>query len=205
MRFFYLLLLIFSLSCSKKTSKFTLTGTIRDTSLNENLSNATISIYKKLQVNSFETLIAKSTTNSEGDYSFTFDRDKSEKYILKISKDNYFNTEEIILFSSLSIEGNNIRNYSTTAKSWVKLHFRNIDPKPEDQLRFMKQQGKVSCDDCCPPDYQYIYGSADTSIYCINDGNTIYSYIYSVIGTSNQAIKSVITIPFDTTEIYLEY
>jgi len=205
MRFFYLLLFIFSVSCSKKTSKFTLIGTIRDSSLNENLSNATVSIYKKLQGNSFETLIETKSTNSEGHYSFTFDRDKSEKYILKISKDNYFTAEESILFSSLTIEGNNIRNYSTTAMSWVKLHFKNIDPIPEDQLRYMKQEGKVSCDECCPPDYQYIYGSADTSIYCINDGNTSYSFIYAVIGTSNQSIKSVITIPFDTTEIYLEY
>ena len=205
MRFFYLLLLICSLSCSKKTSKFTIIGSIRDSSLDEYLSNATVSIYKKIQGNSFETIIGTTSTNSQGHYCFTFDRDKSEKYILKISKDNYFNNEEIILFSSLTIEGENIRNYSISAKSWVKLHFKNIDPKPEDQLRYMKQEGKVSCDECCPIDYQYIYGSADTSIYCINDGNTNFSYIYAVIGTSNQAIKSIKTIPFDTTEIYLEY
>lgn len=205
MRFFYLLLLICSLSCSKKTSKFTIIGSIRDSSLDEYLSNATVSIYKKIQGNSFETIIGTTSTNSQGHYCFTFDRDKSEKYILKISKDNYFNNEEIILFSSLTIEGENIRNYSISAKSWVKLHFKNIDPKPEDQLRYMKQEGKVSCDECCPIDYQYIYGSADTSIYCINDGNTNFSYIYAVIGTLNQAIKSIKTIPFDTTEIYLEY
>ena len=205
MRFIYLVLIICTVSCSKKTSKFTIIGSIRDSSLEENLSNATISIYKKLQGNTFETFIGKTITNTEGHYSFTFVRDKSEKYILKISKDNYFPVEESILFSSLSIEGDNIRNYSTTAKSWVKLHFKNIDPKSEDQLRFMKQQGKISCNECCSTDYQYINGSADTSIYCINDGNTTYSYIYAVIGTSNQAIKSVVTIPFDTTEIYLEY
>ena len=205
MRFFYLLLLICSLSCSKKTSKFTIIGSIRDSSLDEYLSNATVSIYKKIQGNSFETIIGTTSTNSQGHYCFTFDRDKSEKYILKISKDKYFSTEETILFTSLTIEGNNIRNYSTTAKSWVKLHFKNIDAKPEDQLRYMKQEGKVSCDECCPIDYQYIYGSADTSIYCINDGNTNFSYIYAVIGTLNQAIKSIKTIPFDTTEIYLEY
>ncbi len=205
MRFFYFLFLVSCIACSKKTSKFTVSGKITDTSLNQNLSNATVSIYKKLQGNSFETFIETTTTNSEGDYTFTFDRDKSEKYILKISKDNYFTAEETILFSSLTIEENNVRNYSTSAKSWVKLHFKNIDPKPTDQLRFMKQEGKISCNECCPIDYQYIYGSADTSIYCINDGNTKYSYIYSVIGTTNQAIKSVKTIPFDTTEIYLEY
>jgi ribosomal protein S27E len=205
MKLFYFLVLICCLACSKKTSKFTISGKINDSSLNQNLSNATISIYKKLQGNSFETFIASTTTNSEGNYSFTFDRDKSEKYTLKISKENYFPIEESILFSSLTVDGENVRNYSTTAKSWARLHFKNIDPKPEDQLRFMKQQGKVSCNECCPTDYQYIYGASDTSIYCINDGNTIYSFIYAVIGTQNQALKSILTIPFDTTEIYLEY
>ena len=96
-----------------------------------------------VQRNSFETLITSTNANSDGDYSFTFDRDKSKKYILKISKNNYFTNEKIILFSSLTIEEENIRNYSTSAKSWVKLHFKNIDPKAEDQLRDIMQEGKV--------------------------------------------------------------
>lgn len=205
MKLLYIPLLILLLSCSKKNSNFTLKGTITDTSLSGMLSGATIDLYKQVSGTSYETFIASTTTDPNGNYSFIFSRDRSDKYIIKISKTNYFSSDENITSGSLSIEKDNVRNFSMIAKSWVKLHFKNIDPLPEDVLRYMKQQGKVDCTECCPSDYQYLNGSKDTSIYCINDGNTTYSYLYSVIGTSNTAIKSVITIPFDTTEIYLEY
>ncbi len=205
MKFIYFSILIFLFSCTKKSSNYVLKGTINDSSLNTNLSNATISLYKQTPGNSYETFISSTTSSSDGSYSFNFERDKSEKYTIKISKTNYFNLDEIITVASLSIGNETIINYSLSAKSWVKLHFKNIDPHPEDVFRFMKQQGKVNCSDCCPSTYQYLYGDKDTSIYCINDGNTIYSYIYAVVGTTNQDIKSVTTVPFDTTEIYLEY
>ena len=198
-------LLFIMISCSKKTANYTIKGTINDTSLNSNLVGATIDLYKQSQGTSYETLVSSTTTNSEGSYNFTFTRDKAEKYILKISKLNYFSTEETITVASLTLEKDNIRDYSLSAKAWVKLHFKNTDPQPEDVLRFMKQKGKINCDECCASDYQYLYGAVDTSIYCINDGNTTYSYIYAVLGTLNQDIKSVISTPFDTTEIYLEY
>ena len=205
MKFIYFSILILLFSCSKKSSNYILKGTINDSSLSSILSNASISLYKQLPGNSYETFISSTTSASDGSYSFNFERDKSEKYSIKISKANYFNLEETITVASLSIGSENNRNYSLSAKSWVKLHFKNLDPHPEDVFRFMKQQGKVNCTECCPSSYQYLYGAKDTSIYCINDGNSTYSYIYAVVGTTNQDIKSVITSPFDTTEIYLEY
>ena len=205
MKFIYFSILISLFSCSKKSSNYVLKGTIYDSSLNSLLANASISLYKQLPGNSYETLISSTTSDSDGNYSFNFGRDKSEKYTIKISKVNYFSIDEIITVASLSVGTENNRNYSLSAKSWVKLHFKNIDPHPEDIFRFMKQQGKVNCTECCPSSYQYLYGVKDTSIYCANDGNTTYSYIYAVIGTTNQDIKSVITPPFDTTELYIEY
>ena len=205
MKFIYFSILILLFSCSKKSSNYILKGTINDSSLSSILSNASIRLYKQLPGNSYETFISSTTSASDGSYSFNFERDKSEKYSIKISKANYFNLEETITVASLSIGSENNRNYSLSAKSWVKLHFKNLDPLPEDVFRFMKQQGKVNCTECCPSSYQYLYGAKDTSIYCINDGNSTYSYIYAVVGTTNQDIKSVITSPFDTTEIYLEY
>ena len=46
---------------------------------------------------------------------------------------------------------------------------------------------------------------ADTIIYCINDGNTSYTYNYNVVGTSNIGQQTAVTIAFDTTEILLNY
>ena len=205
MKILYFLLFLSLISCKKKNASFVVKGIITDETFNKGLSGAEISIYKILTGSTFETLISTTTVASDGSYSFSFDRDKSEKYTIKFTKENYFPIEKSISFSSLSTDNDNLRNYSTTAKSWVKLHFKNIDPNDSDELRYIKQDGKFGCVECCGTTYQYLKGAADTSIYCINDGNTTYSYLYAVLNSTNQAIKSVVTVPFDTTEIYLEY
>lgn len=192
-------------SCKKGSANFTIKGVITDATFHQGLSGASISIYQYPTGSNTPSLIETTTLGSDGSYSFTFKRDKMEKYLIKVEKGLYFSLNEIVYFSSLSIEDDNVRNYSTTAKSWVRLRFLNESPSDSDELQYIKQQGKVSCSECCPASYQYLYGAVDTSIYCINDGNTIYSYLYSVVNTTNTAILSTTTIPFDTTEIYLAY
>lgn len=192
-------------SCKKGSANFTIKGVITDATFHQGLSGASISIYQYPTGSNTPSLIESTTLGSDGSYSFTFKRDKMEKYLIKVEKDLYFSLNEIVYFSSLSIEDDNVRNYSTTAKSWVRLRFLNESPSDSDELQYIKQQGKVSCSECCPASYQYLYGAVDTSIYCINDGNTVYSYLYSVVNTTNTAILSTTTIPFDTTEIYLAY
>jgi 2-oxoglutarate dehydrogenase E2 component (dihydrolipoamide succinyltransferase) len=44
-----------------------------------------------------------------------------------------------------------------------------------------------------------------TSYYCINDGNQLYSYLYFAFGPDDTGVKSIITTPFDTTELSLTY
>lgn len=192
-------------SCKKGNAEFTIKGTITDATFQQGLSGASVSLYQVPSGTNTAELIGSATLTSDGSYTFTFERQKMDKYILTVAKSNYFSLSETINFSSLSIEDDNVRNYSTTAKSWVKLHFYNLNPSDLDQLDYIKQQGKQSCAECCPATYQYLYGAVDTSIYCINDGNTVYSYLYSVYGTTDQGIKSVTTAAFDTTELYLSY
>jgi len=45
----------------------------------------------------------------------------------------------------------------------------------------------------------------DTTIYCINNGNEVYSVYYWVLNSSNQGLLSAVTTAFDTTEIILNY
>lgn len=205
MRIFFIAFCLCFISCKKGSSDFTIKGIITDATFNSVLTNASVSLYQIPAGGSKKELISSTTLDLNGSYSFTFKRDKMDKYILNISKNNYFDLEETIHFSSLTIENDNVRNYSTTAKSWVKLRFYNNNPNQFDELKFTKQQGKSSCSECCLSTEQYLYGAIDTSIYCINDGNTIYSYLYEVSGTTNLGVKSLETTAFDTTEIYLVY
>ncbi len=201
---FLFLALLFS--CKKGKANFTLKGTITDITFNQNLSGATLKLYQVAVGTTQEDLIGTSTIGSDGSYSFSFPRDKMEKYILRITKPNYFNIEETVYFKDLTIENDNIRNYGTHAKAWVKLTFRNtLNPSVSDQFKFIKQLGKEGCAECCTTSEQYLYGIVDTSIYCINNGNDYYSYLYFKLNTSFSGSQETQTIAFDTTEIILNY
>ena len=206
----FFLFLVFSVlymssvqSCKKGRANFIITGTIRDGSFSSGLSNCTIQLYKTVAGESTSTLV-ETVTSADGSYRFEVERDQSESYMLKVTKNNYFPIEQFINFSSLSIKEDNVFNLTTYAKSWVRLHFVNIDPQPNDMLKYQRVKGKIDCDECCPSSFVQ-FTAADTSIYCINDGNTPYSYNYWVLGTSISDSESVVTVPFDTTDLYLEW
>ena len=201
--FIFLFLLV--VSCKKGQANFVLKGTITDLTFNQNLVGAEIKLYQVPVASAQQQLISTSTIGNDGTYSFTFPRDKMEKYIITINKTNYFEIIETVYFSDLTTKEDNIRNYSTKAKAWVKLAFFNSSPMPGDQLKYIKQAGKEGCAECCSDAEQLLNGSVNTSIYCINDGNTDYSYFYWVLGTGNQGLKSAYTTPFDTVEINLTY
>ena len=202
---FILFFLFLTYSCKKGKANFVLSGTLTDLTFSKNLSGATIKLYQVPVASSQEQLVQTISSAEDGSYSFTFPRDKMEKYILKISKQGYFDVIKEVYFSELTIADDNIRNYATTAKSWVKLRFINTIPSSSDHLRYIKQIGKVDCQECCSKEEQNYFGALDTSIYCINDANTNYSYYYWIIGTTDQGLKSAFTTAFDTTEIILSY
>lgn len=201
---FFLILFVFS-SCKKGKADFTLTGVITDQTFNSPLSGATVNLYATTAGGSSTDLIAQTTVGSDGAYSLTFPRDQVETYYLEVLKDNYFGLYKSIPFSSLTIKEDNVRSYGTTAKSWVRLRFINNSPQASDVLQYIKQEGKEGCDECCVDTDQFLNGAVDTSIYCINDGNTTYSYFYWVHNSTNQGMKSVVTVPFDTVDLVLTY
>ena len=193
-------------SCKKETATFTLSGILTDETLNQKLAGATIRLYSVPIGTSDQNLISSSTIGNDGHYSFTFPRDKTEKYIILVQKSGYFDINKEVYFSDLSIEHETIRNYSTTAIAWVKLNFVNTAPASvNDHLQVMKQAGKKDCAACCTNSEINLYGIVDSSLVFVNDGNTLFSYLYFVLGTSDQGLKSVVTTPFDTTELSLYY
>ena len=193
------------MSCKKKSADFVIKGLASDATFSQPLSNAIVKLYQVPAGSSDEELISSTTSDAQGNYSFKFPREKMEKYRLVLSKSNYFSIEETIFFSELSLEKDFIKDVSTTAMSWAKLTFHNLNPADSDHLQYIKQSGKNGCTECCPTSYQDYYGSLDTSIYCINDGDTDYSYFYWAIGTSDQGSRTVFTAAFDTSEVILNY
>jgi len=89
--------------------------------------------------------------------------------------------------------------------AWIGLHFINNNPQATDHLQYIKQAGLQGCAACCPNTEQNYFGALDTTIYCINNGNEVYSVYYWVLNSSNQGLLSAVTTAFDTTEIILNY
>jgi len=198
-------LLVISLSCKKGTGNFVLKGKVSDLTFNTGLEGAEMKIYKVPIGTTSELLIETIVLSADGNYKVSFPREKMEKYVIKITKLNYFSIEENVFYSELSLENENLRNFSTEAKSWAAIRIINNSPSNNDHLRFIKQAGYQGCAECCPSVEQNYYGALDTTFYCINKGNTLYSIYYWLVNTNNQGLKETTTVAFDTTEIFLAY
>jgi hypothetical protein len=197
--------MFFFLGCKKGQGDFMLTGTITDKTFSQAHQGSLAKLYKVPVGTTQQILIGSVSIGPDGVYKFSFPRDKMEKYILKVEKVGYFDIQETIYFSSLDLKEENIRNYSTTAKSWIRISIKNNMPVDSDTFQYIKQQGKANCAECCPIDQKTLNGAVDTSIYCINDGNTLYSIYYFATGMTGGTIEGVVTNAFDTTELLINY
>lgn len=196
---------LFVFSCKKKSAKYKISGQVMNTTANQPLSDATIVIETKGAGSSAEYVqYTTVSTDSEGRYSVELDRGKYDVIRLTGNKNLYFDFSYTLNVSSLSVEEENTQNLSTTAKSWVRLILKNNNPQPDDFIIFSRQKGKKDCAECCASGSQTLYGAVNDTIYCINDGNTAYSVLYSSSG-QNPIIAEVTTASFDTTQLLIQY
>ena len=200
-----ILLQVSSSSCSRGVATFSLSGTITDATFSQGHSGAVLKLSKVMITTGEEILMETKSLGSDGKYEFKFPREKVEKYILRVTKPLYFDIEQDVQFSSLSVSSDNVRNYTTKAKSWVELRFVNTSVLPTDHFRFIKFQGLENCTECCTADQVDLYADAYYSRTCINEALSTYSIYYQVIGTTNQNVVEVVTQPFDTTLLLVNY
>ena len=202
---FYFFISCILLSCKKGAGTFILKGEINDLSFDSKLSDVYVKLYK-VPIGTTNLVIQDSIfLSSDGKYEFSFLREQIERYVIKVCKEGYFDIIEDVYFSDLTLDNENVRNLGTYSKSWIGITLINNNPDPLDQFTYIKQLGLEDCLECCPSTQQSFFGSLDTTIFCINNGNDPYSILYSVIGTSNTAVISQITPPFDTTYINVSY
>ena len=192
-------------SCEKNAGIFEISGTITDMSITSGLKDCIVYLYSFPVGTSEEVLTDSTFTGIDGTYSFSFERSQMEKYKIKFVKEGYFRGEETIYFSELSLEELNIVNLETYGKSWVGLHFFNENPQAEDHFRYIKQEGKIDCLECCPSEEQNFYGNLDTIIYCANNANNLYSIMYWVVGSPIVDVVGTNTTFMDTTLIEIAY
>lgn len=207
MKFVYIsLLFIAFFSCKKGAADFEIECQVYDNAHATYLANSTIEVYKRMTTSDELVLVGSYTTDSEGKFSFKTVRDRFESLELKMTKTNYFDFDEIIYFSELSVENKNSFSYEIDGKSWVKVHVSNAsNPDPNATMSVIPQQGYYDCDECCTTATRVFHGNIDSTYYCINRANTTYSFNYFLSFTGNNGTKSVTTQFGDTTLIELFY
>lgn len=201
----FIVILLMASACKKGTGTFIIQGTISDLTFAKGLEGAALKIYKVPIGTAEEILMDALTLPKDGSYKFEIPRDKIERYILRVSKSNYFPVEKEIYYSELSIKEPKVVNLNTDAMAWVKIHFKNNNPSNLDHFRYIKQEGFAGCETCCPSIAQDFYGALDTTFYCVNKGNSNYSILYWELDTPNNGSKNAYTTPFDTVQIEVLY
>lgn len=202
---FFLLLIILGINlsaCKKGNLEYKIEGTISDKSFNTTLAGATVTLYVLKIGTSTPIEFGHVTTGSDGKYSFSFKREKYESISIKVTKDMYFEENYNTTLDHLEVKKTNTINFDSYAKSWARIH---ITGNGLNDCRYIRQEGYSGCAECCPTDYQYFVLPTDTSVYCINRGNTLYQVYYNVMQTPTQGPIGITTVPFDTTELLIAY
>ena len=197
------ILILFS-GCKKKKLVYVVEGIVTDQSFNQPFASVKLKVEIKKAVNSYYSNLTTVTTNSQGYYRFEIVNDLIEKIRISAEPDLYFPIEQIIPYGNLTTESN-VYDLKGYAKSWARLIFKNNNPNPSDHLTYIKKDGKENCSECCPAVAQDYFGATNDTVICINNGNTYYSYNYSLVGTPTYGFLSVYTVAFDTTEVILNY
>ncbi|GAB5418816.1 MAG: hypothetical protein Crog4KO_02040 [Crocinitomicaceae bacterium] len=187
-------------SCKKGKADIVLKGTITDATFNSSLTGASVQLFEVEAGGGEVNLLGTTTIASDGSYSFTFPRNQVESYIVEVQKEGYYDIDGAISLQELSVEEDNVYNYSTTAKAWAGLHFVTSG---NGTVTYTRQLGKSGCETCCESSTASLTGPIDTMIYCANDGNTTYSYTYNASGATG--LKSVNTVAFDTSIVTLTF
>lgn len=171
---FVIFAFVFVLSACNKTGdlKFTIEGQVFDKSFNQNLQQGTVRLFRVPIATTQEILIAEETI-SNGTYSFTFDRDMSEKYIIRFEKENYFNEINEVFFSQLQVGQPYQLNFNVEAiavMNWVL-----VDQTPgnsNNSIVIQKLESRAVGDGTCPnQQYEFFGGQGNDTLRCAVGGN----------------------------------
>lgn len=189
--------------CKKnKELSYTLKGVVTDVSFNSPAAGVTVNLYKTAAGGN-QALAGTVVTGSDGAYSFDIKREKTESYKVEYSENNYFPGSYTFTLEDLDAKKDNVYDLTITAKSWVRLIFKNTDA--QESVSVGKTGGLSGCSECCPFSALTLTGVTDTSFICINTAGTSYSYSWIYAGGTSYTTNSVISAPLDTTDLVLNF
>ena len=197
------------LSCKKDQIQYTVIGTVTNTVTNAAVNQVKLTFYQT-EVNN-NTLnpnfiyIGTTTTNSNGDYSFSFDRKNIDKFKILVEHSEYYVNETIYSAALLSTEDDVDFSYDLESKSWIEVRLKNTFVQNGEVLNFYKYNVKEGCEACCVIGNLAVpYTIPDTTYVCNVIGDTYFKYTYGETIANTSTTDSVLCTQFDTTRIFIQ-
>jgi len=204
------LVLIGVVSCNKDQIQYKVKGTLKNKVTKSRVGQVTLTFYQT-EVNG-NTLnpnfvnLGTTTSNSNGEYSFEFDRQNIDKFKIAIAHPEFYETETVYSSAVLSTEDENDFSYELESKSWVSIRLKNSFPSNDELLNFHKYNVKEECEDCCVNGNIAIpYTIPDTTFICPVVGDTYFKYTYGETMANSSTTDSVLCNQFDTTVVFIQY
>ena len=141
-------------SCNKTPKYYDISGTVKNTTTQEVISDATIYLdAKKLEngvYNSTFTNISSSKSNSAGVYEIGIEEDKVSEYRFRATKEGFFDYEEEVSVDELQASINYKKDFSLYQEAWIELKIKNTSPQgTDDEISYRFINIEVSGKDCC--------------------------------------------------------
>jgi hypothetical protein len=138
----------------------------------------------------------------EGGGGVVFERDRSERYVIRFSKENYFDEVHTVFFSQLQVGQVYNYDFSVEAMSYVNWVFIDQPPASTNfSVTLQKLNGRITGAGTCPnQQYEYFGGLPPDTLRCAVGGNQ-YLRFY-IIKMPNITLDSVYAPAFE--EVYYE-
>ena len=169
---FFLILVLSLASCKKKVPlEFIIEGQLYDKSFNQNHDGGVVKLYKVLAATTQEIFVAEQPVVN-GSYKFVFERDRSEKYVIRFSKDGYFDEMHTVFFSQLQVGETYPLNFTVEAAAQMNWIFIDQAPlNPNYSATVQKLNGRTGAGAWPNQAYVYDSGLAHDTLKCAVGGN----------------------------------
>jgi hypothetical protein len=173
--------------CRKKEVSVRVVGTVKNSVLNQGVSNAEVKLYvKEIQGGSFSNsfkVLHTTTTDANGYYAFEFPHHTVIEYKLQVENDLYFEYSQIINPDDWSLTALNTQDIDLLPKSVIRLRVKNLSPQtPIDNVVVVPDN--VNCSQCFNPGLLSLNGTQVDSLFVGTTLGMIY-WKYTYVVTKN--------------------
>ena len=199
-------------TCKKEDLELTINGIVQDPNLALVLSSASIQLAAKeisggTFNNNFNT-VANTSTNSNGQFSLTFERKTVSEYRIRVSKNGYFEKEVFITGDAVQPDSPYNVSIEAIPQAFYSLRVQNTNPIDDsDRISYRNTNADLECSCCTNQTVTLIGQQIDTSYTCVHEGAKWLKYYYEVEknGNTNSFIDSIFLTAFDTTSNHIQY